>query len=80
MSSTCPYCKAARGWMDALFAENKDYEALEIEMIDEQQFPEIADRYDYYYIPTYYVGDEKVHEGAASPEIVRRVFDAAMEE
>jgi len=76
---SCPYCKAALRWMDALFAENPEYRRLEIVMIDELVEPEIAARYDYYYVPTYYVGDKKMHEGAASLKKIKRVFDAAMD-
>ena len=65
--------------MDVLFAENPEYLSLEIEKIDETVHPEIADKYDYYYVPTYYVGDEKLHEGAATVKKIRRVFDAALE-
>jgi glutaredoxin len=75
---SCPYCKQALRWMEELFAENSAYTAIEIEKIDELVHPDIADRYDYYYVPTYYVGSEKLHEGAASREIIRGVLDAAM--
>ena len=78
MMESCPYCKKARRWMDELYAENAAYKTLEIEQIDEALRPDVAEKYDYFYVPTYYVGDEKVHEGAASLEIVRRVFDAAL--
>ena len=77
--ASCPYCKAALRWMDELLAENAKYRQLEIEKIDELEHPEIADKFDYEYVPTYYVGDEKLHDGAASKEKIRRVFDAAME-
>ncbi|MBP3895153.1 MAG: hypothetical protein J6D07_01670 [Mogibacterium sp.] len=29
----CPFCKKAFGFLDELRAENKDYEAVEIDMI-----------------------------------------------
>jgi len=75
----CPYCKMALRFMDALFAENADYKSLDIQIIDELAEPKIAAQSDYYYVPTYYVGDKKMHEGAASLKKVKRVFDAAME-
>ena len=75
---SCPYCQAALRWMDELLRENAAYKALEIEKIDELVYPDIADRYDYYYVPTYYVGGVKLHEGAASLEKIRKVFDAAL--
>ena len=77
MMATCPHCKAALQWMDKLYSENGEYKSIEIEMIDERVHPDIAEKYDYYYVPTYYVDGEKLHEGTASLENVRRVFDAA---
>ena len=65
--------------MDELYAENDAYKALEIEKIDELVHPDIAEKYDYYYVPTYFVGDKKQHEGAASLEKIRRVFDLAID-
>jgi len=65
--------------MDSLFEENPKYLSLEIEKIDENLHPDIARKYDYYFVPTFYVGDKKLHEGAASIKKIRRVFDAALE-
>jgi hypothetical protein len=65
--------------MDVLFTENPDYQALEIEKIDELQHPEISDKYEYDLVPAYYIGDKKLHEGVAGLEEIRRVFDAALE-
>ncbi len=75
---SCPYCQKALRFADELRREDAAYAALEIEMIDEQREPAVADRYDYYYVPTYYVGGCKLHEGAAEKEDVRAVFDAAL--
>ena len=65
--------------MDTLFAENPEYLSLEIEKIDETVHPDIAKRYDYYYVPTFYVGEKKLHEGVATIKKIKRVFDAALE-
>lgn len=75
---SCPYCKEAHRYMDELTQENPAYQGLEIEIIDEVLHRDIADRYDYWYVPTYYIDGTKVHEGALSKEIVKRVFDEAM--
>ncbi len=75
---SCPYCRQAIGWMDALKAENEKYTEVEIEIIDENRQRDIARRFDYYLVPTYYVGGVKVHEGIATKEIVRSVFEKAL--
>ena len=77
---SCPYCREALQWMDELIAKNHEYRALEIEIIDELVHPDIVKKYDYYYVPTYFVGEEKLHEGAASLKKIRRVFNAALEQ
>ena len=78
LQRSCPYCNAALRWMDDLFAENPAYASLEIEKIDELEHPGFAGKHDYYYVPTFYVGGEKLHEGAASLEKIRLVLDAAL--
>ena len=61
-------------------ADYPELEDIEIELIEESQQPEIADQYDYYYVPTFYVGDEKVHEGGIYPEEIEGVLRRALEE
>ena len=78
--ASCPYCQKARRWMDELMAENPAYRALSIDIVDEVEQPEYAEQFDYYYVPTYYVDGKKVHEGSATKQIVRRVFDAALKD
>ncbi len=78
MMKSCPYCREAFTWMDELKREKTEYSDIDISMIDENIHPDIADKYDYYFVPTYYVDGIKVHEGAATKEIVRNVFEKAI--
>ena len=53
-------------------------------MIDERLEPDKVDAFimagnSYYYVPTFYVGGVKAHEGAASKDIVERVLRSALE-
>jgi len=75
---SCPYCKSARKWMNEVLKSDAKYNKIPLTIIDEIEEPEIAAKYDYYFVPTYYIDNVKVHEGAASFEIVKRVFDGAM--
>ena len=77
MMSTCPYCKKAEKYMAELKKQPK-YADLQIARVDENKEPEVADMYDYFYVPTYYIGGEKVFEGAATMDDVKRVFDLAV--
>lgn len=71
----CPHCKRARAWMEELYQENSAYKDIPIEMIEESQQVELADSYDYYYVPCFFEGDKKLHEGVASKEIMQNIFD-----
>ena len=80
----CGYCRMARQAMDELFAEKPAYKALEITRIEESREPALADQYDYYAVPTYYVDGEKrfeAHIGLRYDAIkaaVREVLDYAL--
>lgn len=77
MQRTCPHSRRAFAWMDEVTADHPEYRALSITMIDEREQTELARQYDYYYVPTFYIGGEKVHEGVASREIIEQVFSRA---
>ena len=75
---SCPHCVRAFEMMDELAAKNEEYKAVEFEVIEEDVFPEIADALDYYYVPTYFVDGQKIHEGVPTFEKVDAVFKAAL--
>ncbi len=78
MTSWCPYCKKASQMIDQLRSENQEYKDVEIVMIDEDKDRKYADSFDYYRVPTFYVDGEKIHEGAADIENIRKVFEKAI--
>lgn len=80
----CPYCRDAKKWLKELQEEYPELAAVNVEMIDERLEPERVEAFikaghSYYYVPTFYVGEEKAHEGAASKAIVERVLRSALE-
>jgi glutaredoxin len=78
MMATCPHCRRALELMDEIYAEHAEYKKIKLEKIDETKDPDYAAKFDYYYVPTFYVGEEKLHEGVPSKEAIERVFEAAM--
>ena len=64
MFEGCPHCKRA-------------YKYVPFVRIDEKKEPELADKYDYYYVPCFFAGDEKIAEGAPTEENVAKAFAAA---
>ena len=75
----CPFCRKALRYIDDAKAAHPELAAVGIEMIEESEHPDVADTYDYYSVPTFYVGDEKVHEGGIYPDEVEQVLRKALE-
>lgn len=75
----CPHCQKARMLLEKLQQENP-YASVELEWVDEQKESERANRYDYYYVPCFYAGEEKLHEGKVTEEIIREVLDKVLAE
>lgn len=81
---SCGYCDKARRALEELFAENPAYREIPLRRIEESQQPELADRYDYYAVPTFYVDGDKQFEAhlfMGYEEIkaaVREALDAAL--
>ncbi len=78
MTKWCPYCRRAIDMIGELQKENEQYGKLKITMIDENKDRKLANQYDYYLVPTFYIDGTKIHEGAASKEDIRKVFDKAV--
>ncbi len=77
VTSWCPYCRKARNLMEELYKENPAYKNLNLKIIDEEMNPDIAKQYNYYYVPTYYVDSDKIHEGVPTKEAIKTVFELA---
>lgn len=75
----CPFCKKALRYVEEAKASNPELAAIEIEMIEESEQPQVADKFDYYYVPTFYVDGEKVHEGGIFPDEVEAVLRKALD-
>lgn len=78
IASWCPHCTRAKAWLNELLQENPKYQELSIEQIDIDTQKEKLVDVDFYYVPTFYVGQEKAFEGVPSKEIVQKVLDDAM--
>ena len=75
----CPFCRKAMRYIDEARAAHPELAAVTVEPIEETDEPEVGDRFDYYYVPTFFVGDVKVHEGGILPDEVERVLRMALE-
>ena len=81
----CPYCKNAKKALKELLEANAAYGAVEIEWIEESLRPEVAEKYDYYYVPSVFLGGRKLYECspsddfAAIREHMKRALDTAIQ-
>jgi glutaredoxin len=78
LMETCPHCKNALLLMEEIFAEHPEYKGVPLKKTDETKEPDYAATFDYYYVPTFYAGDEKLHEGVPTKEAIEKVFAAAL--
>jgi glutaredoxin len=75
---SCPDCQKARAFMQELCNEHPEYARLPVELVEEGRQRALADSFDYYYVPCYYIDGAKVAEGSIDKDGVRKVFDEAM--
>ncbi len=73
----CPYCIQAKQYMVEIFKEHPEYERIPIRAIDETAQPEIANFYDYYYTPCFFLDGKKIMEGISTKANILAVFEAA---
>ena len=69
----------AQQFTEELCREDPRLRQIPIRQIDENEQPELANRYDYYYVPCYFMGEEKLHEGRCTKEQIRKVLYTALE-
>ncbi len=70
----CPFCKKAFAYLDELLTENPAYREIPIEKIEESEQEELANSYDYYYVPTIYADEVKVHEAGITREELEAIL------
>ena len=64
-------------YVEELVETTPEFKSIDIEMIDEGEQRELAKTFDYYYVPTFYIGSNKVHEGPVSREEVQDILRQA---
>ena len=81
----CGYCHRAQRALEELAAEDSAYAAVPLTRIEESQQPALADSYDYYAVPSFFIGRRKLfeaHIGMTYGDMkaaVRQCLDAALE-
>jgi len=78
MQPTCPYCRRASAYLEVLERENPAYAKIPMRVVDENRERALADAYDYWYVPCFFLNGRKLHEGAASQKDIQDVLDACL--
>lgn len=76
----CPHCANALHWQEELFEKHPEYREIPLHLVNENEERAYADAFDYWYVPTYYLGDEKLYEGITEKSLIEAVFRRAYEE
>ena len=58
----CPYCHMAADVLATLTSEHPEYGRIPVEKVNETTEPEKLKGRNYYYVPTFFYGDEKIYE------------------
>ena len=80
----CPYCRQAKEALKELSSGNAEYSSVPFEWIEENQHPEISEKYDYYHVPAMFVDGVKVYESHKGEkyeecrENVKKVLEKAL--
>lgn len=71
---TCPHCSRAIKMVEALKKKNPEYKDIEIEMIDEDNRPEVYKGLSHELVPAYYVDGIEVFNGVPNFELIEEVL------
>ena len=75
----CRFFKKAFQYIKDLQEEHPELRAVEIETIEESKEPEVANQYDYYYVPTFYINEVKEHEAGIFKNEVEALLRKALD-
>lgn len=63
----CPHCKQALSLLD-IWKKEGLLDGLEVQLVNESQEAELANQFDYYYVPCLFSNGEKLYEGRVNEE------------
>ena len=58
----CGYCQKAQRALSELLGSEPRYRQIPMLRIEESRYPEVAGRYDYYAVPSFFVDGKKIFE------------------
>ena len=58
----CPYCRNAKAALAELVSENPAYGEVPVHWYEESESPDVVQGHSYYYVPSMFIGTEKLYE------------------
>lgn len=74
----CPFCKMALKYIHEWQHADVKYNGIHFEIVDELVEVERADAHDYWYVPTFYLDGNKLHEGGIYKDEVKQLMDKVL--
>ena len=77
----CPYCRQAEEIIKELWKEHPEFEKIQMCRVDETADRTLADQYDYWFVPSFFQGEEKLYEAdpSDSAETVKQKLTAVFQ-
>lgn len=76
--ASCPHCKRANQIIEELKQKRPEFNDIEFDIIDENVHPDIANTYDYYFVPSFFIDNTKLFEGVPSYDKIEEVLNSAL--
>ena len=82
----CPYCRQAERLIEELCEEHPEYQKIRIRRVNEVLERALAEQYNYWYVPSFFLCGEKLYEAdsgddaAVVKEKLAGVFQQALKE
>ena len=74
----CPHCRRARELIAAICKQHPELQAVPIREVDETRETAFADSLDYYYVPAFFLGQQRLHEGVPTQAVVETALRTAL--
>lgn len=75
----CPHCKLALRYLEELKREDPRFDKIPVRMINERVEKELANSYNYWYVPCFFLDGQNLHEGHAERTDVQQVLEQALQ-
>ncbi len=75
----CPACGHAKEWIKELQAEKPELSAVKVEQVDVYKTPGFRPPAPFQYVPTFFLGKQKLLEGAVTKDKIEQMLRQTLE-